>query len=104
MSDIRRGIPITRSRLEKIFPKLTPAQISRIEARGHIRDIQLGEVLVEQGESIVPFFVVVSGELEVIRPSGAVETLITIHIALASLLAKCNMLSGRRAIYRDTCH
>ena len=62
MSDIRRGIPITRSGLEKIFPKLTPAQISRIEARGHIRTVQLGEVLIEQGESFVPFFVVVSGE------------------------------------------
>lgn len=49
MSDIRRGLPLTRSRIEKIFPKLTPAQISRIEARGHIRTVQLGEILVEQG-------------------------------------------------------
>ena len=35
MSNARRGLPITSSRIEQIFPKLTPAQISRIAARGH---------------------------------------------------------------------
>ena len=45
-----------------------------------MRKIQIGEVLVEQGDATVPFFVVVSGGLEVVRPSGgAVETLVTIH-------------------------
>lgn len=62
MSDIRRGLPLTSFRLEKIFPKLTPAQMLRIEARGSIRDIQAGDVLVDQGDGTVPFFVVVSGE------------------------------------------
>ncbi len=79
MSDIRRGLPLTSSRLEQIFPKLTPAQIRRIAAHGHIRAIQRDEVLVEQGDSAVPFFVVVSGELEIVRPTGAVETLVTVH-------------------------
>ena len=50
MSNIRRGLPLTRSRIEKIFPKLTPAQISRIAAHGHMRMIQRDEVLVEQGD------------------------------------------------------
>jgi thioredoxin reductase (NADPH) len=99
MSDIRRRLPIPRSRIEKIFPKLTPVQISRIETRGHIRSVQLGEVLVEEGTSVVPFFVVVSGEIEVIRPSGAVETLITVH-GPGQFTGEVNMISGRRAIYR----
>ena len=30
MSEARRGLPLTNSRIEKIFPKLTPAQIGRI--------------------------------------------------------------------------
>jgi len=99
MSDIRRGLPLTSSSIEKIFPKLTPAQISRIEARGHIRTVQLGEVLIEQGDISVPFFVVVSGELEVIRPSGVVETLITIHSS-GEFTGESAMLSGRRALVR----
>ena len=68
MSNIRRGIPLTSSRIEKIFPKLTPAQIRRVAAHGHIRVVEGGEVLYEQGHSASPFFVVVSGELEVVRP------------------------------------
>ena len=79
MSDTPRGLPLSSSRVEKIFPKLTPAQISRVAVQGHIRAIQPGEVLVEQGDSAVPFFVVVSGEIEIVRPLSAAETLVTIH-------------------------
>jgi thioredoxin reductase (NADPH) len=66
MSNTRRGLPITRSRIEQIFPKLTPAQLSRIAARGHIRVMKGGDVLYDQGHRAAPFFVVVSGELEVV--------------------------------------
>src|SRR4051794_11103062 len=93
------GLPITRARKEQIFPKLTPAQISRIETRGNMHDVQVGEVLVEQGDSAVPFFLVVSGEIEVVRPSGAVETLIIVH-GPGQFTGEVNMISGRRAMYR----
>ena len=66
MSNARRGLPLTSSRIEKIFPKLTPAQISRIAAHGHIRSTQTGEVLIEQGDTLVPFFVVTTGEVEIV--------------------------------------
>ena len=68
MSDLRRGLPLTKSRREQIFPKLTPVQISRIELHGRIRSVQSGEVLLEQGERSVPFFVVIAGEVEILRP------------------------------------
>jgi thioredoxin reductase (NADPH) len=90
-----RGLPLTSSRVEQIFPKLTPAQIRRIAAHGHMRAIQRGEVLYDQGDSAVPFFVVVSGELEVVRPSGAVETLVTVH-GPGQLTGEVGTLSGRR--------
>ena len=32
----RRGLPLARAHIEQIFPKLTPAQIRRIAARGCI--------------------------------------------------------------------
>jgi CRP-like cAMP-binding protein len=51
-----------------------------ISRAGQQRNVDApGEVLVQQGDSEVRFFVVVSGELEVLRPSGTAETLFTVH-------------------------
>ena len=99
MTSTTPALPLKSSRVEQIFPKLTPAQIRRIAAHGHMRSVQRGEVLVEQGDSTVPFFVVVSGEAEIVRPSGATETLITIH-GPGQFSGEVNMLSGRRALFR----
>jgi len=79
MNNTRRGLPLARARIEQIFPKLTSTQIRRITPHGRIRTAKRGEVLSEQGDSAASFFVVVSGELEILRPSGAVETLVTVH-------------------------
>ncbi len=99
MSDAPHGLPLTMSRAEQIFPTLTPAQIRRIAARGHVRAMQRGEVLVEPGDSPVPFFVVDTGELEIVRPSGAAEIVVTV-LGPGQFTGEVNMLSGRRALLR----
>jgi thioredoxin reductase (NADPH) len=99
MSDAPRGLPLISSLFEQIFPTLTPAQIRRIAPHGHMRAMQRGEVLVEQGDRNVPFFVVVSGEVEIVRPSGGAETLITIHRP-GQFAGEVNNLSGRPAVVR----
>ncbi|MGA9840815.1 MAG: FAD-dependent oxidoreductase [Nitrososphaeraceae archaeon] len=99
MSNTRRGLPLIRAHVEQIFPKLTPAQIRRIAARGHMRTTERGEVLYEQGDSAAPFFVVVSGVLEVVRPVGAVETLVTVHSS-GQFTGEVGTLSGRRTLFR----
>jgi thioredoxin reductase (NADPH) len=101
MNNTRRGLPLTRAHVEQIFPKLTPMQIRRITARGHTRAIQRGEVLYEQGLTDVPFFVVVSGELEIVRPlgPGAVETLVTVY-GFGQFTGEVGTLSGRRTLFR----
>src|ERR687886_633205 len=99
MSDTRRGLPLKSSPVEKIFPILTPAQIRRISSHGHRRPMQRGQVLIEQGDRNVPFFVVVSGEVEIVRPSGGVETLITVH-GPGQFSGEVNSLSGHRALFR----
>jgi thioredoxin reductase (NADPH) len=99
MSNTRRGLPLTSSRIEKIFPKLTPAQIDRIAAHGHIRSVQPGEMLIEQGDTSVPFFVVITGEVEIVRPFDAYETLVTVH-GYGEFTGEVNMLSGRRSFFR----
>ena len=92
-------LPLTRSRAEQIFPVLTPAQIGRIAAIGRRRAIRSGEVLVEQGDGAIPFFVVVSGELEAVRPTSTAEALITVFRA-GQFTGEVNTLSGRPALAR----
>src|ERR687893_914123 len=99
MSNTRRGLPLTSSRIEKIFPKLIPAQIDRIAAHGRIRSVHPGEVLIEQGDTSVPFFVVITGEVEIVRPFDDRETLVTVH-SYGEFTGEVNMLSGRRSIFR----
>ena len=96
MNNAPRGLTLTRAHVEEIFPKLTPAQVRRITPRGRTRAVQRGEVLYEQGETDVPFFVVGSGELEVVRPlgPGAVETLVTVLSHLVSSLVRSALSPG----------
>jgi hypothetical protein len=81
------------SHAERLLPTLTSAQMARIEARGRRRRITRGEILVELGDHDVPFFVVVSGEVQALRPTGATEILIVAHgpgqfSGVASILPK----------------
>ena len=96
-----RGLPLARSRIEQTFPKLTPEQIHRIIPRGQMREVQRDEILYEQGENAVPFFVILSGELEIVRPLGtaAVETLVVV-LESGQFTGEVNTLSGRRTLFR----
>jgi len=93
------GLPVTRSRAEYVFPTLTAAQVHRVAAHGHVRPIARGDVLIEQGQNPFPFFVVVSGELESVRPSAAAETLVA-AFGPGQFTGEVNTLSGRRALFR----
>jgi thioredoxin reductase (NADPH) len=84
---------------ERMFPKLTAAQIERIATHGHVRPILRGELLVQAGEKAVPFFVVLTGEIEMVRPSGITETLVAVH-GPGQFTGEVNMLSGRPALVR----
>jgi thioredoxin reductase (NADPH) len=99
MSDRPRGLPLISSLFEQIFPTLNPGQIRRIAHHGRRRAMQHGEVIVEQGDRNLPFFVVVSMEVEIVRPSDGVETLIEIH-GPGQFTGEVNNLSGRPAVFR----
>src|ERR1700680_5101786 len=73
--------------------------MARIGARGRRRPIARGEVLVEVGDKDVPFFVVVSGEVQALRPKGATEILIVAH-GPGQFSGEASMISGRRAMAR----
>ena len=60
--------PAAAARQAEAFPRLTAAQIARIEPHGRRREVQPGEVLGEPGEPVTRIFVVVSGRLDLVRP------------------------------------
>lgn len=83
--------------LEKVFPSLSAAQIQRVAAHGRRRSVQAGEVLYQQGAANVPFFVLLSAELEAVRPSELGKRLIELR-GQGQFTGEINSLSGRRAL------
>src|SRR5258706_7340731 len=93
------SLTLMASRADQIFPTLTPAQIRRITPHGRARLVNSGVVLVEQGANDIPIFVVISGELQTVRPSRARETLIATGPP-GQFTRAVHTLSGRRALNR----
>ena len=88
-----------QSKPDEIFPTLTPDQIARIGRHATGRRVSAGEVLIEEGSATVPFFVVKTGRLDVVRVSALGEELIATH-GPGQFTGEVNMLSGRRALFR----
>jgi thioredoxin reductase (NADPH) len=82
-----------------MFPTLSSAQIARIAFHGVIRSINRGEVLIEGGQTDVPFFVLTAGEIEVIRPSGLGDLLVAV-LRPAQFTGDVSMILGRPAQMR----
>jgi len=86
------------SHAERLFPRLTEAQIQRIAALGMRRQTTKDETLVEVGEAS-PFFVVVRGSLQVLSSSAGVETVIVTH-GPGEFTGEANLITGRRSLAR----
>jgi thioredoxin reductase (NADPH) len=83
----------------RMFPTLTQAQLVRIEPHGRRRQVAAGEVLVETGDRVVPFFVLLSGEIQAIRSFAGVDTVIATESA-GQFSGEGTMITGRRALTR----
>ena len=100
MTDERRPLqPVSASHEALMFPTLTPAQIERLAAHGRVRPVARGEILIEAGDPVVPFFAVKSGEIEIIRPSSLGDTLVVIH-GPGKFSGEINLIMGRRSLTR----
>jgi thioredoxin reductase (NADPH) len=98
-TDTPSTAPLLRSTRAHVFPTLTDAQVARLATHGRERRMSPGEVLIEAGDTIVPFFVVTEGEIEIVRPSGALDTVLTVH-GPGGFTGETNLLSGRRTLVR----
>jgi len=100
MTVTTRSTPLTNApNAELMFPALSAAQITRIASHGVIRPITRGDVLIERGQTDVPFFVVIAGEIEVIRPSGLGDRVIAVTTS-NQFTGEASMLLGRPAMSR----
>ena len=79
------------------FPVLTSAQIGRVRAVAKVRKVEPGEVLFQPGDTNVPFFVVLSGHMEIVQPSLTGERPITTH-GPGQFTGEITMISGQRSL------
>jgi thioredoxin reductase (NADPH) len=83
----------------QIFPKLTSAQIARLRPIATQRNVTPGEILFEPDDTEVPFFVLLSGSLDIVQPTLAGEREIVKHES-GAFTGELNMISGQRSLVR----
>ena len=86
-------------RREQMFPTLSPNLVERIIPHGERRKIHAGDVLFDQGDPNPSFFLMLKGELEILRPNDRAEDLVTVHRA-GEFTGEVNLLAGRRSLVR----
>ncbi len=79
----------------QMFPTLTAAQIDRVRPWAKLRPVKEGEVLFQPGDEQVPFFVLLSGSLEIVQPSLGGQVIVTHQPG--SFAGEITTMSGQRA-------
>jgi thioredoxin reductase (NADPH) len=92
-------IPSALDARTQSFPVLTAAQIDRIRASARLRNVNLGEILFEPGDTTVPFFVLLSGSMEIVQPSLDGERTVATH-GPGEFTGEISMISGTRCLVR----
>jgi thioredoxin reductase (NADPH) len=95
----RIAAPAAAARTSPMFPILEPAQLTRLRPHGTLRRVATGEVLIEPGNRSTSAFVVLTGQLEIVRPSGELEEPVTV-VEPGQFTGEASMLSGRRGFVR----
>ncbi len=92
-------VPSALDARTQAFPVLTTAQIDRIRPLGRPRNVHHGEILFEPNDTAVPFFVLLSGSMEIVQPTFDGERPIAMH-APGEFTGEITMISGQRCLVR----
>ena len=68
--------PLPGAQPDRMFPELTAEQVARVALHGQALRVETGEVLAEAGEEYAHFFVVKTGQIDVVRVSGEAQEVI----------------------------
>jgi thioredoxin reductase (NADPH) len=82
------------------FPALTREQIDRIRPLGQVRKVAQGEILFEPGDTTLPFFVLLSGSMEIVQPDLNGERRIAAHDRPGEFTGEMTMISGQESLVR----
>jgi thioredoxin reductase (NADPH) len=91
--------PLSEEVRAQAFPVLTAEQISRIRPLSKVRNVKVGDILFEPGDTEIPFFVLLSGSMEIVQPDRHAERLIVNHDP-GEFTGEMTMISGRRGLVR----
>src|SRR6266852_6085735 len=94
-----RPIPSALDARTQAFPVLTAAQISRVHSGSKLRPVKKGEILFELDDTSMPFFVLLSGSMEIVQPDLTGERSIATH-GPGEFTGEMTMISGRRSLVR----
>lgn len=81
------------------FPVLTSDQLSRLLPEGKIRHVEPGDILFQPDDTEVPFFVLLSGSMEIVQPDLSGERPIATH-SPGEFTGEVTMISGQRCLVR----
>ena len=100
MSDNEQTTPaLPGAKPDDMFPALTLAQQARVAAHGRVRQVEGDETVVEANAEPTKFFVVVTGQLNLLRVSEDREEVLAV-CRPGMFTGELNVLSGRRALVR----
>jgi thioredoxin reductase (NADPH) len=92
-------IPSALDASTQAFPVLTAAQITRLRPGGKSRKVEPNEILFQPDDTQVPFFVLLSGSMEIVQPNLTGERLIAKH-GPGEFTGEITMISGQRSLVR----
>jgi thioredoxin reductase (NADPH) len=79
------------------FPVLKPSDLAALSARGHPRQVKIGEVLFAEGDRNLSFFVVLKGAVEILEHSRGTPHSVTVHHP-GQFTGDVDVLSGRAVL------
>src|SRR5882724_8220855 len=91
--------PLPGAKPDDMFPALTPEQQARVAAHGRVRQVEESETVVEANADANKFFVVVTGQLNLLRVSEHLEEVVAV-CRPGMFTGELNVLSGRRGLVR----
>jgi thioredoxin reductase (NADPH) len=80
-------------------PVLTEAQMGRIVRHGRRREVEAGEVLVQPGDHMRRFFVVIDGQLEIVDTVGRTGNIVML-LGAGQFSGEVSILSARPGFFR----
>ena len=83
---------------DRLFPTLTQEQIDRIAAHGRRRATIQGEVLVDVGDRVTSFFVVLSGVIDAVRRGEDGAEGLNATLRTGQFSGEGSLISGRRSM------